>query len=198
MTLLINVMLNRSLHRNKIMLLSVISIILAAVFFAWQYYQRILVEGPYIEKGPVQIDYFIDQFSAKIYTAQGKINYILDGEKLIHYQDTDNVNIKQPLLKIEDKNRWQISSDVAVSAENLTGQIAFQHNAKIIKQDDTDFFVKAENFIFNTDNKTFTAEDNKNPIEIIWASGKITGSNMLVNFNDETFQLNEVYATYAN
>lgn len=182
----------------KSRLFTFVLLVCAAALFVWFTQQQPLTDGNLFAKKPAQIDYFIENFSANFYTDTGVLNYALSGDKLTHYQESDRVTIVKPVLAFNENNAWLLSSDKATGNENFSGEFAFQGNAKIINPDEQDFFISAGDFIFDTHKKTFNAKNAQAPVEIVWSKGKVTGNNMLIDFRNNTFSLQQVVGTYEN
>lgn len=145
-----------------------------------------------------QIDYYIKQFTTRVFQKDGTLDYILQGAELNHYKHNNQIIIEQPLLTYQEKDTWTISGEQAITAEGLNQTITFKENALMQSDGEEALLIKANKMSFSPNTKLFIANsnNNENNVYISWKNGNIIGSEINANLLEEKFTLKNAQAIY--
>lgn len=182
-------------HKQPIIIVSIALIAFFVINHTFQDSNTATNKAP--TKSP-QIDYYLNNFSSKIFENDGRLKYTLTGQRITHYQNNKTISIQQPILEYQNDSVWRLSGDEAIASENLQSRIEFTQNAKLVSDAQDNFSISADRFDFLPDQEIFKATGNEKPVTILWANGKISGKTMNANFANEQFTLKHVSAIYES
>jgi len=131
------------------------------------------------------IEVFMNEFQLTAMDDMGKPNYTLNGSHLQRLNDSDETEIKKPVIHfIQQKGQWKVSADTAV-INNKDETIQLNKNV-IMQQQNIEPAITFHTHSLLLDTKTQIAQTDA-PVEIIQGLSSIKANGMV--FNNMTHEL---------
>ena len=148
--------------------------------------------------GSQYVEVFMNEFELTAMDDTGKPNYTLNGLRLQRLNDSNDTEIKKPVIQfIQQDGQWKISADTAI-INNKTETIQLNKNV-IMQQQNIEPAVTFRTHSLLLDTKTQIAQTDA-PVEIIQGISNIKSNGLI--FNNVTHELvlpsnvNGYYQTY--
>jgi len=148
--------------------------------------------------GSRYVEVFMNEFELTAMDDTGKPSYTLNGSHLQRLNDSDETEIKQPVIQfVQQNSQWKVSADTAI-INNKDDTIQLNKNV-IMQQQNIEPAVTFRTHSLLLDTKTQIAQTDA-PVEIIQGASNIKSNGLI--FNNMTRELvlpsnvNGYYQTY--
>jgi lipopolysaccharide export system protein LptC len=179
------------------LLIAILAIITLGSFWVYEVMRREAEQQSQQSTTRIAPDYFVDQFSYVRFNEQGKANYRMTGDRLIHHPKDDQIEIIQPRLNALDSSL----NKVILRADR---SIILQANSKkkTVSEDQIHFFgnilankeagvnnpawnFKTEFLLVLPDSNVLTTDKH---VEFISNGSRITANKMMVNHKEQEYE----------
>ena len=166
---------------------------IAAIAFGWIYQSKI---EPAISTSdleiPLDIDYYLAEFSYRVMSKTGSLEYDLRSPYLEHYKLEDLSRIEMPLMNIYRKQHWHVQARAGELSHrreilNLIDDVVFE------RKGDNPIKMETTLMIFDPNKDTVTG---RNGVQITSGKSKINANSAVFDLERNIYSLNETAAVY--